>query len=74
MSGKLPRSARGGCHTKRISMVADAHVKEKVEMCADKMPPGAWNKGRMHTCQDLKNNNWRKNRFFAAAQNDREDN
>ena len=50
------------------------HVVGKAETCAERMPLKAQDKGRMRTCQDMKNNNWRKNRFFAAAQNDREDN
>ena len=65
------RHAQRGCLSGRVTWFACALVKEKAEMCADEMPPRAQDKGRMRTCQDMKNNNWRKNRFFAAAQNDR---
>ena len=65
------RHAQRGCLSGRVTWFACALVKEKAEMCADEMPLKAQDKGRMRTCQDMKNNNWRKNRFFAVAQNDR---
>ena len=45
-----------------------------MEKCAREILSKAYIDDSLRTCQDMKNNNWRKNRFFAAAQNDREDN
>ena len=54
MCGPLPqgRCARRECPTERVTWFACALVKEKVEMCADEMPPKAQNKGCIRTCRE----------------------
>ena len=41
MSVKKVRHAQGECLSERVTWFACALVKEKVEMCADEMPPRA---------------------------------
>ena len=65
------RHAQRECLSRRVTWFACAHVEEKVEMCAREILSKAYIDDSLRTCQDMKNNNWRKNRFFAAAQNDR---
>ena len=52
MSVEKVRHAQRECLSERVTWFACALVKEKVEMCADEMPPVAWDEGRMHTCQE----------------------
>ena len=46
------RCARRECLPERVTWFACALVKEKVEMCADEMPPKAQNKGCIRTCRE----------------------
>ena len=54
------RSAQGRCLSKHRMRFLCTHVVGKAETCAERMPLKAQDKGRMRTCQDMKNNNWRK--------------
>ena len=54
MSVKKVRHAQRECLSERVTWFACADVGGKVEMCADEMPPRAWDKGCLRTCRQEK--------------------
>ena len=52
MSEEMPRSAHGGCRTKRESRFVCADVKRNTEKCVDGMPYKAYIDGCLHTCRE----------------------